>query len=145
MQHTEFVKKPSCVQMNNKNVRNQKDLAIIASDTLNWNENAKRRHSKALRALWSLKRNLSLFTRMKSRLNAYIGYIVPIIMFGYQVWYPSKTDLRLIEKLQKEATKWICWSESDYIKQLAETKLSPLSLYAALQSLLLHCSIIDRR
>ena len=39
--------------MNHKNVnvaRNQKDLGIIVSDTLTWNENANRRHYKALRA-----------------------------------------------------------------------------------------------
>ena len=109
--------------MNHKKMkiaRNEKDLGIIVSDTLNWNENANRRHSKALRALWSLKRNLSSSTHMKSRLNAYIGNIVTIIMFGYI----SKTDLKLFEKLQKEKSKWICWSEPD-------------SLYVELQRLLL--------
>ena len=64
-------------------------------------------------------------------------------MFGCQVWYPSKTDLRLFEKMQKGATKWISWSEPDYEKRLTETELLPLSLYAELQSLLLYCSIID--
>ena len=82
---------------------------------------------------------------MKSRLNAYIGYIVPRIMSGCQVWYPSKTDLRIIEKLPKNAKKWICGSEPDYKKRLTETELLKLSLYAELQSLLLYCSIIDGR
>ena len=125
--------------MNHKNVnvaRNQMNFGIIVSDTLNWIENSDRRHSKALRALWSLKRNLSSSTPMKSRLNAYIGYIVRIIMCGCEVWYPIKTDLRLIEKLQKEATKWICWSEPDYKKRLTEIELFSLSLHAQLQSLI---------
>ena len=64
-------------------------------------------------------------------------------MIGNQVWYPSKTDLRLIEKLQKDATKRICWSEPDYKKRLTETELLPLSLYDELRSLLLYCSTFD--
>ena len=80
-------KKTSYVQMNHKNVnvaRNEKGLGIILSDTLNWNENANRRHCKAHRALWSLKQNLPSFTPIKSTINAYIGYIVPIIIFRLQ-------------------------------------------------------------
>ena len=66
----------SFVQVNNKNVndaQNQKDLGIIVSDTLNWNETANRRLSKALRALWSIEKNLSSSTPMRSRLNACIA------------------------------------------------------------------------
>ena len=69
----------------------------------------------------------------------------PIIMFGCEVWHPSKIDLRLIEKLQKDATKWICWSEPDYKEWLTETELLPLTLYVELQSLLLYCSNTDGR
>ena len=64
-------------------------------------------------------------------------------MFGCLEWYPGKTDLRLIEKLQNYVTKWICWSEPDNKKRFTETALLRLSLYAELQRLLFYCSIID--
>ena len=57
--------------------------------------------------------------------------------------YPNKSDLKLIEKLQKDATKWILWTERDYKDRLIQLKLLPLALYAELQCLLLFCSILD--
>ena len=31
-----------------------------------------------------------------------------------QVWYPSKTDMKSIEKIQQKATKWICGGNDEY-------------------------------
>ena len=139
-------KRMSTVRMNEKIVstsNTQKDLGIIINDNLTWHDNTMRRHSKALRALWSLRRNLPWSTSRRSKLNAYVGYVVPIMMFACQVGYPNKSDLKLIEKLQKDATKWILWTERDYKDRLIQLKLLPLSLYAELQCLLLFCSILD--
>ena len=66
--------------------------------------------------------------RYKSRLNAFIRYRVPIIMSGCQEWYPTKTDLKLIEKLHKDVTNWICWSEPDYKKRLTQTTVAIVTL-----------------
>ena len=139
-------KRMSTVRMNEKIVstsNTQKDLGIIINDNLTWHDNTMRRHSKALRALWSLRRNLPSSTSRRSKLNAYVGYVVPIMMFACQVGYPNKSDLKLIEKLQKDASKWILWTEGDYKDRLIQLKLLPLALYAELQCLLLFCSILD--
>ena len=51
-------------------------------------------------------------------------------MYGSTVWYPNRLDLKLIEGVQRRATKFILNDyNSDYKERLAQTKLLPLSFY----------------
>ena len=73
----------------------------------------------------------------RTKLNAYCGYIVPILSYASQVWYPNKKELRLIEKLQKRAFKWILGESSDcYSTRCKKLKILPLSLYIEMHDLL---------
>ena len=84
-----------------------KDLGMIMSKNLNWTSHANNRASKALKALYCIKRNLSPATTMNNRKNAYKSYVVPIVSYASSVWKPSKQDLATLEKVQQRATKWI--------------------------------------
>ena len=72
---------------------------------------------------------------METKLNAYIGYVVPVLTYASQVWYPSKTDMKSIEKIQQKATKWICGGNDEYhqntptlhVHGSARCPLSPLN------------------
>ena len=77
----------------------QKNLGIQVCDNHTWHQYASTRASKTLNALCYLRRNLHHRTLPQVKLNAYKGYIVPIISYACQVWYPSKCDLILIEKI----------------------------------------------
>ena len=79
----------------------QKDLGIQVCDNLILHQKASTRASKTLKALWFLRRHLHHRTLPQVKLNAYKGYIVPIISYACQMWYPSKCDLVLIERIQK--------------------------------------------
>ena len=107
---------------------------------------SKRKHttSKTLKALGYLRRNLPHRTLPQVKLNAYKGYIVPIISYACQVWYPSKCDLVLIKTIQKSATKWIIGSLT-YKERLIKLKILPLSFYFELHSLLLLCDLINNK
>ena len=102
--------KQSVVKMNEvavKPVNVQKDLRVLISNDLSWKENCNLRRTKSLKSLWFLKRNISFKSTTKAKLNAYTGYVVPVISYACEVWYPTKTDLSNIERIQKSATQWL--------------------------------------
>ena len=86
-------------------VNSQKDLGVIMTKNISWNENIKRRTGKAWRAFFNLKRNISCYANLETKLNAYVGYVVPVISYASQVWYPSKTEMREIERVQQKDKK----------------------------------------
>ena len=78
-------KKKSLFTIKNETVNissHQKDLGIQICDNLTWYQNASTRASKTLKALWYLRRNLHHRTLPQVKLNAYKGYIVPIISYA---------------------------------------------------------------
>ena len=120
----------------------QKDLGILVTTTLSWNVNASKRCQKSLSAFYSLKRNLSENCRITSKLNAYTGYVVPMVVYGASVTHYSKSNLRAIEKDQRTATKWMLNSHIPYKCRLQKIRMLPLSLYIEKHDLLLFISIV---
>ena len=126
-----------------ENAPSHKDLGVIVSNSLNWRENCDKRLSKATRSFFFLKRSMSQNASGRTKLNAYCGYIVPILSYASQVWYPNKSELRLLEKLQKRASKWILGESSDcYSTRCKKLKLLPLSLYSEMHDLLFFLCVI---
>ena len=82
-------------------VKNQRDLGLQVSENLNWNENCSFRKRKGLCAFFKLKINISQKCEQKSKLNAYLGYFVPIVTYCSKTWFPNKSQMKEIEKLQK--------------------------------------------
>ena len=60
-------------------------------------------------------------------------------MCASQVWYPSK----LLERVQKTATKWICSSRDDYRTRRTRRNTLPISMYMELHDVLFLLSVID--
>ena len=73
-----------------KPVKVQKDLGVLISNGLSWKENCNLRRTKSLKTLWFLKRNISFKSTTKAKLNAYTGYVVPVISYACEVW-PKQT------------------------------------------------------
>ena len=65
-----------------------------------------------------------IFTLHQVKLNAYKGFIVPIISYACQVWHPFKWDLVLIKIIQKSVTKWILGSSLTYKGTFNQTENS---------------------
>ena len=66
-------------------VSQQKDLGVIISRNLSWSDNCSRRTTKAWRSFWFLKRNSSHKANPVTKLNAYFGYVVPVLTYASQV------------------------------------------------------------
>ena len=95
--------------------------------------------------LYQLQRNLSDNLHWSSKLNAYTGYVVPIITYAAQAWMPNKTNMEQVERIQKSATKWILSSNVDYKDRLSVLGLLPLCHYMELHDLLILTDIVNDR
>ena len=129
------------LSLNNKTLlfqSEQKDLGITMAPKLNWTPNVKKRCSKALKLFYFLKRNTSTSTKLSAKINAYAGYVVPIVANATQAWFANKMETKEIERVQKKATSWILnnW-ELNYKTRLGNLNLLLLSLYLELNNLLL--------
>ena len=58
-----------------------KDLGLLITPNLTWNENCEIRAQKATRAFFQLKRNISATCSWVNKLHSYTGHIVPIITY----------------------------------------------------------------
>ena len=67
-----------------------KDLGLIIPSTLSWTENATNRSANALKALSSVKINISKITTMPMKFKSYKSFVAPIVSYGSSVWKPSK-------------------------------------------------------
>ena len=81
-----------------KTVTSQKNLGVIVSNNLSWSENCIRRTLKGWRCLYFVIRNTSKSASLETKLNVYARYVVPVLTYASQVWCPSKTEMRKIEK-----------------------------------------------
>ena len=110
---------------------------------LSWKANIKKRCSKAWKAFYFLKRNISNLASQTKKLNAYVGYVIPVISYASQAWFANKTESKGIERIQRKATSWIIsnW-EISYKQRLSTLKLLPLSYYFELHDLLMLISLL---
>ena len=136
------------LSLNNKTLlyqSEQKDLGITMAPKLNWKPTVEKRCSKALKAFYFYKGNTSRSTKLSAKLNAYAGYVVPIVTYATQASFANKTETKEIERVPKKATSWILnnW-ELNYKKRLGKLNLFPLSLYIELHDLLLLIAFLSR-
>ena len=82
-------------------VKNQRDLGLQVSENLNWNENCSFRKPKGMCVFFKLRRNFSQKGEQKSELIAYLSYVVPIVTYCSQAWFPNKSQLKEIVKKLK--------------------------------------------
>ena len=101
-----------------------------------WRANSLKRWKKASKAFYFLKQNVSDLANTRKKLNAYVGYVIPVISYASMVWFVNKTECK-VERIQKKATTWILSSwEMSYKSRIAKLKLQPLSYYFELHDLL---------
>ena len=85
----------------------QKDLGVIISAKLSWRANSLKRCKKASKAFNFLKRNVSVLANTRTKLNAYVGNVIPLISYASMVWFVNKTEGKEVECIQKKTTAWI--------------------------------------
>ena len=137
--------KASLLNKNLSSVNSQRDLGLIVSNKLTWNENCSRRTSKAISALLQIKRSLTMKSSVTTRLNAYTGYVVPIVTYASQAWTPSRSNMEKLERVQKLATKWILGTSKTYTERLKDLNLLPLNLCMEMHDILILIALLENR
>ena len=77
------------------------------STKLSWKANSQKRCQKASRAVYFLKRNVSVLANLRTKLNDYVVYVIPVISYASMVWFVNRTECKEIECIQKKAVAWI--------------------------------------
>ena len=72
----------------------QKDLGKIMTPKLSWKLSA---HKKVQ------KRIVSFIAGKMTKLNAYVGYVIPAISYVSPMWLANKTQTKSIERIQRKA------------------------------------------
>ena len=132
-------------KLSNENIallETQKDLGLVITKSLTWHNNYQQRTNKALKALFSLKRNLSSNCSINVKINAFTGYVMPILTYCSQSWLPNNSCLRDTERVQKIATKWFYGSHIEYRERLPKCNLLPVSMYYELHDILYRDSLL---
>ena len=123
----------------------QRVLGLLVRNSLSWTENCTIRSSKSLRAPFKIRRNVSAHCNTQLKIHAYTGYVLPILTFCSQAFYPSVSSLKKLEKKQKHATVWFYGYNNNCKARLLRCNLLPVSLCIELHDVLYLQMILNGR
>ena len=108
-----------------------RDLGILVSSDLTWDNHYSSIISKAYKSLYFIRRATSNSHSPYTKLSLYKSLTRPNILYCSQLWRPHKIkDIKLFERVQRRATKFILHDfQSDYKSRLTNLHLLPLSLW----------------
>lgn len=113
-------------------VAKEKDLGITITKDLTWNHHLTTIVSKANRKTGFIKRNCFSLLNTKTLILLYTSLVRSYFCYASQVWAPQSIiqDLKLVEKTQRRATKFICKSNTlSYKDRLLQLKLLPINYW----------------
>ena len=108
---------------------NIKDLGVVVQNHLSWDKHIQTMVKKAFNVLWFLKRTLGKAVDSSVKNIFYCSLVKPHLEYGSIIWsVAAKTNLKLIEYVQKRASKFITNNYvSDYKSRLISCNILPLS------------------
>jgi hypothetical protein len=105
-------------------------LGVSVTNNLSWKPHIRNIVSKANRLLGLIKCTLGFRDPVKSKLLLYNSLVRSTLMYASVIWNVDKSDLTLLEGVQRRATKYILNDYvSDYKTHLTNIGLIPLSYF----------------
>ena len=106
-----------------------RDLGVLVSDDLRWNDHYSTIIAKAYKSMYYIRRSTSNSHSTHTKLSLYKSLVRPKLLYCSQVWRPHlMKDIRLFESVQRRATKFILQDyHSSYKDRLITLHLLPLS------------------
>jgi len=99
-------------------VSEEKDLGVIISGDLKWEKQCSEAVKKANRMLGMIKRNF-IDRSKETIISLYKMLISPHLEYCCQIWSPYyQKDIKLIERVQRRATKLHCVSKKSHLYNL---------------------------
>lgn len=100
------------------------DLGVTITNFLSWNAHIHKIVAKANRLLGLIKRTLGFQAPAGAKLILYNSLVRSTLLYASTIWYPNKSGLKLLEGVQRKATKYIL---NDYVNDY-KTRLKNLGL-----------------
>ena len=72
------------------------------SSNMSWAEYCQKGVRQGWRSFDALKKNISPIANLPTKIYAFYGYVVPVVFYASQLWYPSKFQSKALEKVQKQ-------------------------------------------
>lgn len=105
----------------------EKDLGILISHNLNWNEHIDFIVSKSHRMLNLLYRTCKDISDTQVKKQLYLTWVRSRLEYACPVWSPyTKRNIRALEQVQRKATRFIVGKDLNYNERLLKLELLPL-------------------
>ena len=116
----------------------QRDLGIILTSNLSWNEHYNVISSKAYHSLNLIRRTISVNTTVSTKKLLYYTMVRSHLTYCSQLWRPHYIqDIVRLERIQRKATKYILSSSNLLYKQrLTTLHMLPLMYWLELQDII---------
>ena len=115
-------------------VENEKDLGVIVTRKLNWEENILALCLKASSRLGLMKRSLHFVRDKKQKRAFYLALVRSIFEHCSVIWRPTTVQIiQKVESIQRRAVKWILeeqdhhYNDFSYLKRLKDLDLMPMN------------------
>lgn len=125
-------------------VKNEIDLGVNVTTSLNWHEQCLALHLKASSRLGLLKRIMHFVKDIRRKRVFYLAIVRSIFEHCSTIWRPiNDTMIIKLESVQRRAVKWILseldhhYSDFEYLKRLKDLEILPLKYKFDLTDLLM--------
>ena len=107
-----------------------RDLGVIITSSLSWNNHIDNIISKAARISGLIKRTLGWHASSQTKYIMYCSLVRPLLEYCTVVWSgTSRKNIKNIEKIQRSMTRYVFnYAEVDYKDRLLMTSILPLSM-----------------
>ena len=82
---------------------------------------------------------------LKNKLNAYTGYVVPILSYCFQAWLQNRQQMRKLKSYKKSISWILSGRNCTYNEKLIALKVLPLSVNVEMHDLLFLLSLLDNK
>ena len=119
-----------------------KDLGIYVSCKLTWSHHVTEKLKTCYNTFHQLKLNLPGHLNISLKSKFYKTFILPVLLYASETWYPSKSDLDEVERFQKRVSHWAV-SASGYQNRLLIMKVLPIKHAIELKDVVMFNKLIN--
>ena len=119
-----------------------KDLGVYFNEKLKWSQHISKKLSTCYGLFQDLKRQLPDKLDMRTKLRVYKQFLMPVLFYASEAWFPSSNDISRMERFQNHVSKWIV-TERDYPSRLLKTELLPIKMALELKDILLFNKMVN--
>ena len=110
------------------NVNSQRDLGVVVTSNMKWDNHIDIRISKARKNFFPLKNTIPWSTPSKTKYNFYRSMVLSVLLYGAVICSPSISSLKKMESSQKLCLRRI------FGKKLNYESLLPIAYHIELES-----------